>query len=53
MSLPVYSCLWFEGKAKEAANFYCGLFKESKILSENPFVLVIELNGAKLMCLNG
>src|SRR5881396_188493 len=24
-------CLWFDGKAEEAANFYCSIFKNSRI----------------------
>lgn len=24
-------CLWFDGKAEEAANFYVSIFKDSKI----------------------
>jgi predicted 3-demethylubiquinone-9 3-methyltransferase (glyoxalase superfamily) len=26
-------CLWFDGKAEEAANFYVGIFKNSKIVT--------------------
>lgn len=53
MSKPIYTCLWFDGKAKAAAEFYCSIFKESKILSENPMVVMFELNGTKFMGLNG
>lgn len=49
----MYPCLWFDGKAKEAATFYCSVFKDSKILSENPMVVMFELNGQKFMGLNG
>jgi len=34
MKNPVYPCLWFDGKAKEAADFYCANFKNSKIISD-------------------
>lgn len=53
MSHPISTCLWFDGKAKEAAEFYCSIFKESKITSINPMVVTFELNGSKYMGLNG
>ena len=53
MNYPIYPCLWFDGKAKEAADFYCTIFKDSKITSENPMVVMFELNGTKFMGLNG
>ncbi len=49
----LYPCLWFENKAKEAVTFYCSVFKNSRILSENPFVVMFELRGTKFMALNG
>jgi predicted 3-demethylubiquinone-9 3-methyltransferase (glyoxalase superfamily) len=53
MTNQLYPCLWFDGKAKEAATYYCSIFKNSKIISENPFVVIFELNGNKFMGLNG
>lgn len=53
MSKPMYPCLWYDNKAKEAAEYYCGIFKNSKIISENPMVVIFELNGQKFMGLNG
>ena len=53
MNHPIYSCLWFDGKAKEAADHYCSIFQDSKILSENPMVVMFELNGTRFMALNG
>lgn len=53
MTKSMYPCLWFDGNAKEAATFYCSVFKDSKILSENPMVVMFELNGQKFMGLNG
>jgi predicted 3-demethylubiquinone-9 3-methyltransferase (glyoxalase superfamily) len=53
MSNPIYPCLWFDGKAKEAAEFYCSVFKNSKILIETPMVVQFELNGSRFMGLNG
>lgn len=53
MSYPIFPCLWFENNAKEAAQYYCSIFKDARILNENPFVVIYELNGTKFMNLNG
>ena len=53
MIKPLYPCLWYNGNAKEAADYYCSIFKSSKITSENPMVVTFELNGFKFMGLNG
>jgi len=49
----MYPCLWFDGKAKAAADYYCSIFKNSKIISENLIVVQFELNGNRFMALNG
>jgi predicted 3-demethylubiquinone-9 3-methyltransferase (glyoxalase superfamily) len=53
MEKQIYTCLWFDGKAKEAADYYCSIFKNSKLVSENPMVVIFELNNTKFMALNG
>ena len=53
MSNSIYPCLWFDGQAKAAAEFYCSVFKNAKILSDTPMVVTFELNGKKFMGLNG
>jgi len=53
MTEPIYPCLWFDGQARQAADFYCSVFKNSKIISDNPMVVIFELNGRKFMGLNG
>ncbi len=53
MTHPIYPCLWFDGQAKAAAEFYCSVFTNSKILADNPIVVTFELNGTKFMGLNG
>jgi predicted 3-demethylubiquinone-9 3-methyltransferase (glyoxalase superfamily) len=53
MPNKLFPCLWFDGKAKEAADFYCSIFKDSKILSANPMAVIFELNETKFMALNG
>ena len=49
----IYPCLWFDGKAKDAATFYCDVFNNSKIVSENNIVVNFEIEGFKIMALNG
>ncbi len=53
MTKPIVTCLWFDGQAKAAAEFYCTVFKDSKITSMSPMVVTFELNGTKFMGLNG
>lgn len=53
MKNSIYPCIWLDGKAKEAAEYYCSIFPDSKVTSENPFVSLFELNGNKFMALNG
>ncbi len=49
----IHPCLWFDVQAKEAANLYCSLFKNSRIISDTPIVVTFELDGNKFMGLNG
>jgi predicted 3-demethylubiquinone-9 3-methyltransferase (glyoxalase superfamily) len=53
MTNEIYPCLWFDSQAKEAAEFYCSTFPDSCITSENPMVVIFELEGKKFMGLNG
>jgi predicted 3-demethylubiquinone-9 3-methyltransferase (glyoxalase superfamily) len=53
MSPKIYPCLWFDGKAKEAAEFYGSAFNNSTIISETHLVVNLEMSGQKFMCLNG
>lgn len=50
---PIFPCLWYDCKAREAAEFYCEIFPNSKILSDNGMVVKFELNGREFMGLNG
>ena len=45
--------LWFEGDALEAAEFYVSIFKNSRIISASPMMVTLELEGQRLMILNG
>lgn len=53
MIQPLYPCLWYDGQAKAAAEFYCSVFPNSKITVDTPMVVNFELNGHKFMGLNG
>lgn|SRR6185436_7441891 len=53
MKDPIYPCLWFDGQAKAAADFYCSIIKNSKITTDTPMVVEFALNGKKVMGLNG
>ena len=58
-------CLWFDGRAEEAADFYVSLFKDSRIVHTARYlegspgtpgsVMTVEfvLNGERFMALNG
>ncbi len=58
-------CLWFDGKAEEAANFYVSIFKNSKILNLGRYgdagpgpkgtvmVATFQIEGQQFMALNG
>ncbi len=49
----MYPCLWFDGQARAAADFYCTIFPSSKILHDSGQVVNFELNGQLFMGLNG
>lgn len=52
MNNQIYPCLWHDGNAQEAAEFYCGIFNNSRITESTPMVVNFELNGRKFMGLN-
>lgn len=53
MKNAMYPCLWFDGNAQAAAEFYCEVFSDSKILSSDSMVVRFQLNGQQYMGLNG
>ena len=69
VSNKITSCLWFDTQAAEAADFYCSVFKSSRIIKIAHYgkagheihkmpegaVLTVEfeLNGTRFMALNG
>lgn len=62
---PIAPCLWFDGNAEEAANYYVSVFKDSKVLNvdrfndtepdpEGPVVYIeFQINGQPFGALNG
>lgn len=46
-------CLWFDGQAKEAAEFYCSVFEDVRMLSVSDLVVEFEIEGVKMIGLNG
>jgi predicted 3-demethylubiquinone-9 3-methyltransferase (glyoxalase superfamily) len=52
MTKQIYPCLWFNGQAQAAAEFYCKIFKDSKITDDKQMVVAFELNGRRFIALN-
>jgi len=53
MTNKLYPCLWFDGQARAAADFYCTIFPDSKIISDSGLVVNFHLDGNLFMGLNG
>lgn len=69
MTHKITPCLWFDNQAEEAANFYTGIFKDSKIESISRYgkegfefhgqpegtamTVVFQINGQQFTALNG
>ncbi len=53
MNKQMYPCLWFDGQARAAADFYCTIFPNSKVTNDSGMVVNFELNGQPFMGLNG
>lgn len=53
MKKPIYPCLWFDGNAKAAAEFYTSIFNNSKISTDTSLVVRFEVEGTLIMGLNG
>ncbi|MDF2759139.1 MAG: 3-demethylubiquinone-9 3-methyltransferase, partial [Thermomicrobiales bacterium] len=65
MTQPIAPCLWFDGNAEEAVNYYVSVFKNSKVLHVDRFndvgpdpdapVVFIEfqINGQPFQAING
>ncbi len=56
MKKLITPCLWFDPEkagAKEAAVFYCSIFKDAKITTVTQMVVEFTASGHKFVCLNG
>jgi predicted 3-demethylubiquinone-9 3-methyltransferase (glyoxalase superfamily) len=56
--IKVQTCLWFDAGAEEAAEFYSGLIKNSKIIATvmrdgKPLTVTVNIAGHEVMLLNG
>ena len=45
--------LWYNNQAKEATEFYCSIFDNSKIISDGGTIIEFELDGTNFIALNG
>ncbi len=52
-SPKIAPCLWFNDNAQEAVKFYTTVFKNSKIIELHPVMSTFEIEGQRLMALNG
>ncbi|WP_250253427.1 VOC family protein [Chryseobacterium sp. Marseille-Q3244] len=52
MNNDIFPCLWYDGDAKQSAEFYCKVFG-GEITADTPVVMNIDLFGQRLMLLNG
>ena len=53
MTSKIYPCLWFDHQAREATEYYCSIFKDSKILQDAEVAITFSIFGQKFMGLNG
>lgn len=53
MKNKFYPCLWFDGNAKQAAELYIKAFQQAVITADNGMVVITEIDGCKIMGLNG
>lgn len=52
MNNDIFPCLWYDGDAKQSAEFYCKVFG-GEITVDTPVVMNIDIFGQRLMLLNG
>lgn len=65
MAQPITPCLWFDGNAEEAVNYYLSVFKDSKLMQidrwsevgpdpDAPVIFIeFQINGQPFQALNG
>lgn len=53
MPKTIYPCIWFDNNAQEAADFYCGVFNDARLLASNSMITRFSAGGTSFMLLNG
>jgi predicted 3-demethylubiquinone-9 3-methyltransferase (glyoxalase superfamily) len=53
MTKDIYPCLWFDGQAHNAAEYYCSVFSEAAITSDSAMATEFEVSRQKFLCING
>jgi predicted 3-demethylubiquinone-9 3-methyltransferase (glyoxalase superfamily) len=53
MATTIFPCLWFDGNAKDAASLYCSIFNNARITTDKPMLVQFEIEGLRIMGLNG
>jgi predicted 3-demethylubiquinone-9 3-methyltransferase (glyoxalase superfamily) len=53
MTNQIYPCLWFDNQAKAAAEYYCSIFDNSILITDTDVAVQFELDGLRVMGLNG
>ncbi len=53
MKTAIYPALWFDGKAREAAEFYCFVFDSSVLETQSKFATTFKAWNQKFLCING
>lgn len=53
MQKDLTTCLWFNGNVEQAAEFYCSVFPNGRVVSVSPMVVTFEIMNQKFMGLNG
>ena len=53
MSTSARTCLWYDGNAREAADFYVSLLPDSEVTQDSGMVVEFTLCGTPCMGLNG
>lgn len=53
MTVPLFPCLWFDGKAADAAALYTKAFPDASLVSDNGLTVLWHIGGQQFMGLNG